>query len=92
MSTSAGPRNASRSDRFNGIYCLDRIAIPENRYVLFDFDCKPGTLCFVKPAFLTLVNIVDSYVIAIIDPYIPTEISPSGATTVRCGRHGASQC
>jgi len=57
---------------FRGIDCLDLLSIPENRYVLFDFDCKPGTLCLIKPAFLVVVNMIGGYVEAIVDPYIPT--------------------
>lgn len=56
---------------FKKIDCLDRVQIPENKSVLFDFDCKPGTICLIRPAFLVVVNIVDGYVVAIVDPYIP---------------------
>jgi hypothetical protein len=57
---------------FEGINCLDLSSIPENSYVYFDFDCKPGTLCFVRPAFLVVVNIVAGCVVAIVDPYVPS--------------------
>lgn len=56
---------------FRKIACLDRIQIPENKAILFDFDCKPGTICLIRPAFLVVVNVVDGYVVAIVDPYIP---------------------
>jgi hypothetical protein len=56
---------------FRGIDCLHRLSIPENHYVYFDFDCKPGTVCLIKPAFAAVVNVVDGYVVAILDPYIP---------------------
>lgn len=63
---------------FRGIRCVDRFGIPENKYVVFDFDCKPGTFCLIKPAFLVVVNIIDGYVVAIVDPFIPTQKAMQG--------------
>jgi hypothetical protein len=58
---------------FNEIICLDRISAPEYKYVLFDFDCKPGTLCFIKPSFLVVVDITLGQVVGEPqDPYIPS--------------------
>jgi len=59
---------------FEGIECLDVLSIPERKYVLFDFDCKPGKFCLIKPAFLVVINIIGAYVEAIVDPYIPSAI------------------
>jgi hypothetical protein len=63
---------------FRGIFCLNRIGVPENRYVYFDFDCKPGTVCLVKPAFLAVVNVADGFVVAVVDPYIVAELASAG--------------
>lgn len=60
------------------IECLDRIEIPENKCFYFNIDCKPSTFCLVKPAFLVVVNIVDGYVVAIVDPFIPTQTNLKG--------------
>lgn len=54
---------------FRGVNCLSGPSIPENRSVYFDFDCPAGRVCFVKPAFVAIVNIVHGYVVAIIDRY-----------------------
>jgi hypothetical protein len=61
---------------FKGIHCSNRIGIPENKYVVFDFECKPGTFCLISPKFLAVVNIVDRHVVAVVDPYIPSPIAP----------------
>jgi hypothetical protein len=63
---------------FQGIECLDVLSIPEKKYVLFDFDCKPGTLCLIKPAFLVVVNMISASVEGIVDPYIPTAFGTLG--------------
>ena len=64
---------------FKSIDCLNRVQVPENKSVLFSFDCKPGTVCLVQPAFLVVVNVVEGYVVAVVDPYIPSSgPQPSG--------------
>ena len=73
---------------FRGVHCVDRLGIPENKYVVFDFDCIPGALCLVPPAFMVVVNIVDRYVVAIVDPYIP--YTTAGGSSGSCGCDGAS--
>src|SRR5262245_5688738 len=55
---------------FRGLSCLNRVGAPENRYVYFDFGCKPGTVCLVKPAFLAVVNVVDGFLTGVVDPYV----------------------
>lgn len=55
---------------FKGISCLDKIGIPEYKYVYFSFDCQPGTFCLINPSFVVVVNFVDGYVVAILDPYL----------------------
>ncbi|HEX3147465.1 MAG TPA: hypothetical protein VHR66_05240 [Gemmataceae bacterium] len=72
---------------FKRIECLEVISVPENKYVLFDFDCKPGTFCLIKPAFLVVVNMIGAYVTAIVDPYVPTAFGLLGsdATSARGG-------
>ncbi len=62
---------------FRKIYCSDRIGVPENKYIVFDFECEEGVLCLIPPAFMVVINIVDRYVVTIVDPYIP----PSAVTT-----------
>jgi hypothetical protein len=69
---------------FRGISCVQRIGIPENKYVLFDFDCIPGTVCFVPPAFLVVVNIVERNVVSIIDAYTPSSVSAAAASACGC--------
>lgn len=54
---------------FKGVRCLGGLSIPENRSVYFDFDCPADRVCLVKPAFVVVVNIVNGYIVAIIDPY-----------------------
>jgi len=73
--------------RFRGIECLNRIGIPENKSIYFNIDCKPGTFCLIKPAFLVVVNIIDGYVVTIVDPFIltPTAINgPAGQSGCGC--------
>lgn len=70
-----------------GIECLNRIGIPENKSVYFNIDCKPGTFCLIKPAFLVVVNVVDGYVVAIVDPYVFTPMAmqgPGGQSSCGC--------
>lgn len=67
-----------------GIECLDRVGIPENKSVYFDIECKPGTFCFIKPAFLVVVNIVDGYVVAVVDPFILTPTAMHGMSESKC--------
>jgi hypothetical protein len=55
---------------FKGIFCLDKIGIPENKSVYFSFDCQPGTFCLINPSFVVVVNFVDGYVVSILDPYL----------------------
>ncbi len=62
---------------FKRIVCTERLGLPEQRGVHFDFDCKPGTLCLVDPSFLAVVNLIDRYVTAIVDPYLPQISSPA---------------
>lgn len=38
-------------------------------YVYFDFDCPPGVLCFVKPLFAAVVNLITRKVVDIVDPF-----------------------
>ena len=58
---------------FKGISCLNKIGIPENKYVYFGFDCQPGTFCLIDPSFVVVVNFVDGYVVSILDPYLGFE-------------------
>jgi hypothetical protein len=69
---------------FRGISCVERIGIPEYKYVLFDFDCIPGTFCLVPPAFLVVVNIVDRHVVSIIPAWTPTSLTMAGASACGC--------
>ena len=62
---------------FKGISCLNKIGIPENRYVYFSFDCQPGTFCLINPSFVVVVNFVDGYVVSILDPYLGFELEAS---------------
>ena len=67
---------------FRGIYCINGgISIPEQKSVFFDFDCRLGTFCLIKPAFLVIVDFVNGYVVRIIDPYIPTSDSSDIVST-----------
>ena len=62
---------------FKGISCLNKIGIPENKYVYFAFECPPDIFCLVNPSFAVVVNFVDGYVVSILDPYIgSSEIPP----------------
>jgi len=70
-------------DIFRGISCLNQPSIPENHYVYFDFDCKPGTLCFIKPSFAVIVNVIDGYVVAVLDPYIRSARTDVGTRGIR---------
>lgn len=57
---------------FRGIQCLRVMSIPEHRYVLFEFACKPNTVCLIDPSFVVVVNMVTGQVVPpIIDPYLP---------------------
>ncbi|MGY8769702.1 MAG: hypothetical protein ACKVH8_14890 [Pirellulales bacterium] len=56
---------------FRGIYCLRGMGIPENKQVVFDFMCPPGTFCLIPPAFMVDVNFVDRFVGSIVDPFYP---------------------
>ena len=60
---------------FKGISCLNKVGIPENKYVYFAFECPPNIFCLVNPSFAVVVNFVDGYVVSIIDPYIPSNDS-----------------
>ena len=55
---------------FQGISCLDKIGIPEYKYVHFGFACAKGTFCLVNPSFVVVMNVVDGDIVSIIDPYI----------------------
>jgi hypothetical protein len=68
---------------FRGVSCLDTISIPEIRHVYFDLDCRPDTFCFVKPAFVVVVNIIDGYVVTIVDPFIRSSQSSAGTMRLR---------
>jgi hypothetical protein len=54
----------------NGVRCLSIVTLREEKYVYFDFDCKPNTHCFIKPAFVVVVNVIAGRVVSIIDPYV----------------------
>ncbi|MDB5391514.1 MAG: hypothetical protein JWM11_7160 [Planctomycetaceae bacterium] len=75
---------------FRGINCINRAGVPENKYVVFDFDCIPGTFCLVSPAFMVVVNIIDRYVVAIVDPYIPSPAVPTSLSAPKSGSCGCS--
>jgi hypothetical protein len=69
-----------------GVSCLTGLSIPENRSVYFDFDCTTDKVCLVKPAFAVVVNIVNGYVVAMVDPYTgPT--APPASTTAALAVH-----
>jgi hypothetical protein len=75
---------------FGGIHCVNRVGIPENKHVVFDFDCAPGTICLVPPAFMVVVNVIDRYVVTIVDPYIPTSYT-SRFHDCSCNTHSAAR-
>ncbi len=75
---------------FHGVHCIERPGVPENKYVVFQFDCQPGTLCLVPPAFMVIVNVVDRYVVTIVDPYYPTIALNSSAGKCACDAGGSS--
>ncbi len=56
---------------FEGVSCLNNPRIPGVQEVLFDFACKPGTICLIPPAFLAVVDTRQNKVVKIVDPYIP---------------------
>jgi len=76
---------------FKGITCLDRLGLPEQRSVYFDFDCQPDTFCLIKPAFMVIVDISDGYVVAITDPYTgssspnASSVSVTGISAIHLG-------
>lgn len=83
---------------FVGIRCLNLLGIPEYKYVLFEFDCQPDTLCLIKPSFLVTVNLVTGQVVPpIADPYIPssyraaTPVSRSQGSYSGCGCEPSSR-
>jgi hypothetical protein len=55
---------------FNGVKCLTTVSIPEQKRVLFQFDCKPGVLCLLNPSFMVIVDMISGGVISVIDPFI----------------------
>lgn len=59
---------------FKGMECVAGIGIPEQKRVLFKYDCKPGTFCLINPSFLVIVNIVDKHVVSIQDPYLGSAV------------------
>jgi hypothetical protein len=67
-----------RGHVFSGIDSLGGTAIPEQSRLVFLFDPPPGELCFVRPLFLVVVNIVEKLVIQIVDPHIPGPFAGSG--------------
>ena len=68
-------RKLSEGNIFNGYRCLERVTSWEIIYVYFDFKCKPDVPCFVKPAFVAVVNTITRKVEEIIDPYIESNIN-----------------
>jgi hypothetical protein len=66
------------------------MSIPENKAVYFDFACKPGTLCLVKPGFLASVNMLTKQVDGITDPYIPSSFM-SGIAAISLYRLGGDR-
>ena len=68
-------KKLSEGSIFKGLHCLERVTSWELIYIYFDFDCKPGVHCLVKPAFVAIVNIISGKVIDIIDPYIQSNIN-----------------
>jgi hypothetical protein len=71
---------------FAGMSCFEASSVSEQRYVYFDYRCRPGVFCFVKPAFAAVVDLVKGSVVRVIDPYLGA-ISNSGAIG---GTHGQS--
>ena len=65
---------------FKGISCLDKIGIPENKYVYFSFDCQPGTFCLINPSFVVVVNFVNGFVVSILDPYLGLATKETSST------------
>ena len=68
------------------VCCLDIPHVPEQEYVLFNFDCKLPCICILDPQFLVVVDKIKKSV-AINDPYQgPTTPSHSVLdTTARSG-------
>jgi|GEM_PF-3359770 len=60
---------------FKGVRCHDAPGIPEQRRVLFDFDCQPGTFCLIDPNVLVIVDVVQGKVVDIIDPYLGSDLA-----------------
>jgi hypothetical protein len=56
---------------FQGTRCLPKPApLAGQQNVLFDFACKPGVFCVVRPSFLAVVNLT-THAVALQDPYVP---------------------
>lgn len=55
--------------QFKGASCLGGIGIPEQRRVLFRFECADDVICLIPPSFLVIVDIIDGEVEKIRDPY-----------------------
>lgn len=66
---------------YRGVSCLAGPHVPEIENVLFDFDCKPGTFCLVKPWFLVTVDIINLKVQSVEDPYLPYTYAPESAVS-----------
>lgn len=62
---------------FKSVSCPAIISVPEKKSVLFDFDCRPGTLCFIRPTFLVVVNLVTTQVESIVAPYTRSSLATS---------------
>jgi hypothetical protein len=75
---------------FKGVACIPYDRNPDHVHVLFDFDCKPTTLCLVDPSFLVTVNIATRTVVKPIhDPYLPLSRASANYSTCceECGDH-----
>lgn len=66
-------QHVGNGELFVGVVCLGGITIPEQVRVLFQFHCLPPKFCFLPPAFLVTLNIIQGSVVDIVDPYVVNE-------------------